>query len=55
MMVPKQKDSYRWEDGTFGEMRGSTSFENVVFSEDTPPVTAFQLPAGAEVDEEASK
>jgi len=55
LMVPKRMDSYRWTDGTFGEQRGSTSFENVVFTEDAPPATAFQMPAGAEVDEETAQ
>ena len=52
LLVPKQIDGYQWDEETndFGDKRGETYFENVVFSKTRPDSAMFEMPEGGVID-----
>lgn len=50
LKVPTILTSYRWEEDTLGDVRGSNTFSNILFSERQPDQAIFQVPEGAYLD-----
>ena len=51
LLVPQKITSYDWKDGKLdGEPRSVMTFENVTFTKESPDVSIFSKPGGAEID-----
>jgi hypothetical protein len=50
LRVPKKWTSYKWENDSLGDKRGSTLITDVSFQVSAPDATLFQKPEAAEID-----
>ncbi len=50
LQLPKQWTSYRWENDSLGERRGTTTINQITLKEQNPDGAVFEMPEKAEID-----
>ncbi len=55
LLVPSKFTGYKYSDDTIGDIRYESNFTNVLFTEDEPDQSLFEVPERAEIDSLKSK